>query len=74
MELNNVRDMRDGYLISASWGDLVKLTNLLQALYHLGSFYLVNFELGTLESNRAKLTRFVSQDPIFRTDGGKRSP
>ncbi|XP_031394829.1 beta-glucuronosyltransferase GlcAT14A [Punica granatum] len=57
------------YLISASRGDLVKLTRLLRALYHPGNFYLVHLELGAPESERAELAKFVSRDPVLGSAG-----
>jgi len=53
------------YLISASKGDVGRLTRVLRALYHPGNYYLIHMDYGAPESEHEEVAKFVSSEPVF---------
>ncbi|KAI8562689.1 hypothetical protein RHMOL_Rhmol03G0054200 [Rhododendron molle] len=53
------------YLISASKGDVPRLTRVLRALYHPGNYYLIHMDHGAPESEHKEIAKFVSGEPVF---------
>lgn len=53
------------YLISASKGDVNRLTRALAALYHPANRYLLHLDLDSPRKDHDRLARFVSDHPVF---------
>lgn len=57
------------YLVSASKGDVNKLTRVLYAIYHPANYYLLHLDLEASEEERTRLWEFVSGNKIFAEFG-----
>lgn len=57
------------YLISASKGDVSRLTRTLTALYHPANHYLLHLDLEASPKDHARLSKFVSNNPVFSRFG-----
>ncbi|GFY98055.1 core-2/I-branching beta-1,6-N-acetylglucosaminyltransferase family protein [Actinidia rufa] len=53
------------YLISASKGDVQRLTRVLWALYHPGNYYLIHVDYDAPESEHLEIAKFVSSEAVF---------
>ncbi|GFZ09385.1 core-2/I-branching beta-1,6-N-acetylglucosaminyltransferase family protein [Actinidia rufa] len=53
------------YLISASKGDVQRLTRVLRALYHPGNYYLIHVDYDAPESEHLEIAKFVSSEAVL---------